>query len=325
MGNQNSSQQEVQNIANNPESQTSNQNSSNPPQSLSLSRPIKSKKAIIILAVLLLILVTGGGSYYLNVQKKTDLKKPLNNLQASPTLYPQTSLTQSQPTETTASIETEIISVDEKTDKYVHHALGFAIPYSKYSLGRSNCSDFKNGNFKGLIPLEVFEDKAAGKIYIAESLFLEAKQAVAPDGMITVDYSTCTVIPTTLGIITNNPQKKLYDNNTLIPSGPASLMFTYKRVENDNDLQSLAQSVHPNCFIGSKNPIKNNPEVYTVELVNKTGKSIGNTPESGCFLNFSYLFQYSPKNRVAVITSGLQEALSWANGQKEPMIEFTTN
>lgn len=311
----NTSEQQIVTNQNTPEDQISNSPASNQKGFIPL-----------ILGVVILLIVVAGGAYYLGTKNissssKQQSEQPTTSITV-PTSNPSTGNSVTNPTKSITG--TEIVSVDDKTNKYINHDFGFSIRYPKYNQTPSTCQE-RQADKTGAVPLKVFEVPNINTLYISEESVIEIKNKQVAGGGYQYDFSTCKVVPNSLDLIKNGYNNGMVDTNKMQidVTRPSALQFNYQKVDNDNDLQTLAQSLYNGCYIGAKQLAKNSNDVYQIKLADKNGQN-GN-PESGCFTNFIYLFLYSPKNHVAVITSGFQNGPFFGtNEQVVPDIEFPT-
>ena len=308
---------------------TTNQQVTTPSQNTSpepvVNTPGPNQKRFIpaIVGVMFLLIVVAGGAYYLGTKNNYPLIKNQSE-QAErvvrPTQTPTVTKNEVNPTKNGAG--TEIISLDRKTSKYINHDLGFSIKYPSYNQTPSTCAE-RQTDKNGTVPLKVYEVPNQNSFFISEATYIAVKEKQVSGGGWQYDFSTCKVMQNSLNLITNGFDNGMPDTDGMHIniSKPNALQINYQKVNNDTDLQSLAQTLYKGCYIGDKQLVKNSSGVYQVKLVAKNGQN--NDPESGCFTNFVYLFQYSPKNHIAVITSGYQNSpFNGTNGQYEPEIDF---
>jgi len=304
----------------NQNTQQMGQNPANQPVNI----PEKPKANYLMIAgiVLACFVVFGFGGYYLG-KNYSGTQQPINTTekQPNPTSSHESGATGASPTSSIQQKSSEIQSIDDKTYKYVNYLIGFSIKYPKYNLIPSTCEERQNDK-NGSAPMRVFEVPNENSLYISEESIVSVKNKQLAGGGYQYDFSTCKVTPNSLDLIRNG-----YDNGIPSPnniSKPIALQFDYLKIENDNDLQALAQSMYKGCYVGQKQLIKNSTDVYQIKLVNKNGQPGSfDDPNTTCLTNFVYMFLYSPKNKAAVITSGFQDApFNGTNGQAEPEIEF---
>lgn len=218
------------------------------------------------------------------------------------------------------------------TNKYINKDLGFSVTYPKYSLIYRTCDEAKVNQTNPVL-MTIFEDPEANTFYISNNIYVKIKAKQIASDTFGSEYSSCEVVLNNLDLIKNGydsyegtDSEKLFKNNT----SPA-LQISYRKIENDIDLQTLAQSIYKGCYIGPKEEIVNadfvsaSSPLYKIKLVNQNGQLGDGVFDSAstCITNFYYYFIYNPSSQVAIISSGMQDAPFYgANGQTHPKFEF---
>jgi len=291
------------------------------PQSFTPTQPPVPKKpslSLVLGGILLAVVLVGGGVVLgqrtqLPAITKTSLSQTGTG---NPGAIQEASNT-SAPAQTSPKPTSKLTEVDAKTWKY-SNSLGFSFTFPKEYNEDDDCAG------AGAPPTreyKVFEDLEKQTLFISKEYV--SKRA----------DSSCSYVPNSLDFLRNGIYNDPLDNRTIYPY---SLQVNYRAINQEQDLQRLIDSYLSNgmdsvgeytdaykgCLTGSKIPSKI-PSVYNVELHDTTGKKGWFDAPSSCVINFKMYFLYSPKNKVALLTSGSQEAFfNGTNDQAEPLFEF---
>jgi hypothetical protein len=270
-----------------------------------------------LLALLFMVIGAFGFWIYQNqfLEKNYISDKPVDNKKVN-------NFPVSTPTPVSSpKVDSEIVDAENDTKKYINYKYGFSVAFPSYNKSATTCQE-KQLNQVGEMPLKVFEISNDNTLFISEKSVLIVQHKQLPSGGYQSDFSTCKSVQNNINLIENGYDNGMSDSNNLgiNITRPNALQITYKKISNDSDLDVLAQTLYSGCYVDEKSPLQNYENVYRVKLADKNGQ---NGPESECFINFVYIFLYSPDNEVAVLTSGFQDApFNGTNGQSEPKIEF---
>ncbi len=275
------------------------------------------------LVALLSALILGLSAYiiFIKIKRECDVCQDQKS---------QVTSTVDTPSDNTSTEETQndgnpTDSFDDQSNYYIHSNGKWLIRYPRFNKMHASCEGKMNNSDLIKVPINVYEVPGESSFYLSAEIAVIVRHVFTKEGTIETDWATCTVVPTSLDLLMNG-----YKDEGLPPGSSnlwpySNIRINYNSIENENDLNTLAQSMYQGCYAGSKELISSNPTVYQVDLVNKNGEKSHYPPEPNdtCFINSSFIFQYSPENRSAIISSGYQDPIfNGSNGQWKPEIVF---
>jgi len=259
---------------------------------LPVSPPPTKKRLPYILAGILLILLLGVVIYAAGQKYSIDF------------LTKKTSPSATQKFTTTPASSPSVSVPQIEWNTYTNEEYGFIVRFPKYSWGES-CTPSRDINEDVL--LTAFDDKKTNSIFIDSVKIAKLKYKLQKNGKYEDDYSTCEIVPNNLNLIKNGydngrPYVNEYSSNI---SKRSPFVIKYSRIENENQLNELAQSLYDStCIAYKKSPVERSSGVFYVTLADKNGN---NLMDGDCTTNFLYHFLYSPEHKSALITSGYQD------------------
>jgi hypothetical protein len=213
------------------------------------------------------------------------------------TVAPATPTATPEPPTSTTEPESTLIPIDDIWSEYVDERLGFAIgvPHTAWWYGGDCAWNEADGDHSyrpvwAELPLVIIED--VDRVYISAASHVEFTQPTeeAFGGGTRTYFAGCDRIPTTLEWVLNRQ----------ITSGTWEIVA--REVEDEAGLEALIDEVYGEaCRLGEVIETET-PGIYRVRVLGD-----GLPPEeTNCWVNYMYVFRYSPE---------LRRAVTWITGQ----------